>query len=91
MKMRTTSTPLPYELLVIGSRGGGIHRSIPEIPIPRSSLRRHARQHWHLPPLVTFGLLLGGDRPALAMGVLSLFLVNLICVNPARDFLGTGN
>jgi uncharacterized hydrophobic protein (TIGR00341 family) len=36
-----------------------------------------------LPPLVTFGLLLGGGQPVLAMGALSLFLVNLICVNLA--------
>ncbi|MDQ6869920.1 MAG: TIGR00341 family protein [Pseudomonadota bacterium] len=36
-----------------------------------------------LPPLVTFGLLLGGGHPALAMGALSLFLLNLICVNLA--------
>lgn len=36
-----------------------------------------------LPPLVTFGLLLGGGQPALAMGALSLFLVNLFCVNLA--------
>ncbi len=36
-----------------------------------------------LPPLVTFGLLLGGGYLALAMGALSLFLVNLICVNLA--------
>jgi uncharacterized hydrophobic protein (TIGR00341 family) len=36
-----------------------------------------------LPPLVTFGLLLGGGHPVLAMGALSLFLVNLICVNLA--------
>ena len=36
-----------------------------------------------LPPLVTFGLLLGGAHPALAMGALSLFLMNLICVNLA--------
>ena len=36
-----------------------------------------------LPPLVTFGLLLGGGHSALAMGALSLFLVNLICVNLA--------
>ncbi len=36
-----------------------------------------------LPPLVTSGLLLGGGHPALAMGALSLFLVNLICVNLA--------
>jgi uncharacterized membrane protein len=32
-----------------------------------------------LPPLVTFGLLLGGGKPEL----LSLFLMNLICVNLA--------
>jgi uncharacterized hydrophobic protein (TIGR00341 family) len=36
-----------------------------------------------LPPLVAFGLLLGGGHPALAVGALSLFLVNLICVNLA--------
>lgn len=36
-----------------------------------------------LPPLVAFGLLLGGGQPALALGALSLFLVNLICVNLA--------
>ena len=36
-----------------------------------------------LPPLVAFGLLLGGGYPALAMGALSLFLMNLICVNLA--------
>jgi uncharacterized hydrophobic protein (TIGR00341 family) len=36
-----------------------------------------------LPPLVTFGLLLGGGHPASAMGALSLFLMNLICVNLA--------
>jgi uncharacterized hydrophobic protein (TIGR00341 family) len=36
-----------------------------------------------LPPLVTFGLLLGDWQPALAIGALSLFLVNLICVNLA--------
>jgi uncharacterized hydrophobic protein (TIGR00341 family) len=36
-----------------------------------------------LPPLVAFGLLLGGGHPALAMGALSLFLLNLICVNLA--------
>ncbi|MGD0652901.1 MAG: TIGR00341 family protein [Thermoguttaceae bacterium] len=36
-----------------------------------------------LPPLVTFGLLLGGGEPELAMGALSLFMVNLICVNLA--------
>ena len=36
-----------------------------------------------LPPLVTSGLLLGGGHLALALGALSLFLVNLICVNLA--------
>jgi uncharacterized hydrophobic protein (TIGR00341 family) len=36
-----------------------------------------------LPPLVTFGLLLGGGQPVPAMGALSLFLVNLVCVNLA--------
>ena len=36
-----------------------------------------------LPPLATFGLLLGGGHPALAMGALVLFSVNLICVNLA--------
>ena len=36
-----------------------------------------------LPPLVTFGLLLGSGQPALATGAMSLFLVNLICVNLA--------
>jgi uncharacterized hydrophobic protein (TIGR00341 family) len=36
-----------------------------------------------LPPLVAFGLLLGGGHPAFAMGALSLFLVNLISVNLA--------
>ncbi len=36
-----------------------------------------------LPPLVASGLLLGGGHPALAVGALSLFLVNLICVNLA--------
>ena len=36
-----------------------------------------------LPPLATFGLMLGGGHPALAMGALSLFLMNLICVNLA--------
>jgi uncharacterized membrane protein len=36
-----------------------------------------------LPPLVTFGLLLGGGHLAPAMGALSLFLMNLICVNLA--------
>lgn len=36
-----------------------------------------------LPPLVTFGLMLGGGHPGPALGALSLFLVNLICVNLA--------
>ncbi len=36
-----------------------------------------------LPPLVTCGLLAGAEHSALAMGALSLFLVNLICVNLA--------
>ncbi len=36
-----------------------------------------------LPPLVTCGLLLGGGHTALAAGAVSLFLVNLICVNLA--------
>lgn len=36
-----------------------------------------------LPPLVSTGLLLGGGHPALATGALSLFLVNLICINLA--------
>ena len=36
-----------------------------------------------LPPLVTFGLLLGDGHSALALGALSLFLMNLICVNLA--------
>jgi uncharacterized hydrophobic protein (TIGR00341 family) len=36
-----------------------------------------------LPPLVTFGLLLGSGHPEPAMGALSLFLMNLICVNLA--------
>jgi uncharacterized membrane protein len=35
-------------------------------------------------PLVTFGLLMGNGKPALATGALSLFLMNLICVNLAR-------
>ncbi|MDZ4863470.1 MAG: TIGR00341 family protein [Gemmatimonadota bacterium] len=45
-----------------------------------------------LPPLVTFGLLFGGGHPALAMGALSLFLMNLICVNLAgvTTFLAQG-
>ena len=36
-----------------------------------------------LPPLVTSGLLLGGGHPGLATGAVSLFLVNLICINLA--------
>ncbi len=36
-----------------------------------------------LPPLVTFGLLLGGGHLAPAMGALSLFLMNLIGINLA--------
>jgi uncharacterized hydrophobic protein (TIGR00341 family) len=36
-----------------------------------------------LPPLVAFGLLLGSGHLALATGALSLFLMNLICVNLA--------
>jgi len=36
-----------------------------------------------LPPLVTFGLLLGVGHMASATGALSLFLINLICVNLA--------
>jgi uncharacterized membrane protein len=36
-----------------------------------------------LPPLVAFGLLMGNGQPALATGALSLFLMNLICVNLA--------
>lgn len=36
-----------------------------------------------LPPLVLFGLLLGGWQPVLAMDALSLFLMNLICINLA--------
>lgn len=36
-----------------------------------------------LPPLATFGLLLGGGHIGLALGALSLFLMNLICVNLA--------
>lgn len=45
-----------------------------------------------LPPLVTSGLLFGGGHPALASGALSLFLVNLICVNLAGviTFLAQG-
>jgi uncharacterized hydrophobic protein (TIGR00341 family) len=36
-----------------------------------------------LPPMVTFGLLLGGGQTKLAMGALSLLLANLICLNLA--------
>ncbi|MHB1093870.1 DUF389 domain-containing protein [Thiobacillus sp.] len=36
-----------------------------------------------LPPLVAFGLLLGSGHAALAMGALSLAMMNLICVNLA--------
>lgn len=36
-----------------------------------------------LPPLVTFGLLLGAGYPEFATGALSLFLINLVCVNIA--------
>jgi len=36
-----------------------------------------------LPPMVTFGLLLGGGQLALAMGALSLLAANLICLNLA--------
>jgi uncharacterized hydrophobic protein (TIGR00341 family) len=36
-----------------------------------------------LPPLVTFGLLLGSGHMSLATGALSLFLMNLICINLA--------
>jgi uncharacterized hydrophobic protein (TIGR00341 family) len=45
-----------------------------------------------LPPLVTFGLLLGAGFESLAFGALLLFLVNLICVNLAGvvTFLAQG-
>ena len=36
-----------------------------------------------LPPMVTFGLLLGGGQLQLAMGALSLLAANLICLNLA--------
>ncbi|MDR3492100.1 MAG: TIGR00341 family protein [Gammaproteobacteria bacterium] len=36
-----------------------------------------------LPPLVTFGLLLGSGYPVFAIGALSLFFMKLICVNIA--------
>jgi uncharacterized hydrophobic protein (TIGR00341 family) len=44
-----------------------------------------------LPPLVAFGLLLGGGHPALAMGAMSLFLVNLISVNVSGARHSSGN
>ena len=34
-------------------------------------------------PLVTFGLLLGGGQPGLAMSALALLLMNLVCMNLA--------
>ena len=45
-----------------------------------------------LPPLVTFGLMLGSGHLALATGALSLFLMNLICINLAgvTTFLAQG-
>jgi uncharacterized hydrophobic protein (TIGR00341 family) len=45
-----------------------------------------------LPPLVTSGLLLGAGYESLALGALSLFLVNIICVNLAgvATFLAQG-
>jgi|GEM_PF-34501 len=45
-----------------------------------------------LPPLVTFGLLLGSGHTSLAEGALLLFLVNFICVNLAgvATFLAQG-
>ncbi len=45
-----------------------------------------------LPPLVAFGLLLGGGHSALAMGALSLFFMNLVSVNLAgvATFLAQG-
>ncbi|NYT01906.1 MAG: TIGR00341 family protein [Methanosarcinales archaeon] len=45
-----------------------------------------------LPPLVTFGLLLGSGYTSLAEGALLLFLVNFICVNLAgvATFLAQG-
>lgn len=36
-----------------------------------------------LPPLVAFGMLLGSGQLALSLGALSLFLMNMICVNLA--------
>lgn len=36
-----------------------------------------------LPPLVTFGLLMGSGKTAMAQGALLLFLTNVICVNLA--------
>lgn len=45
-----------------------------------------------LPPLVTFGLLLGAGYETLSLGALMLFLVNVICVNLAgvATFLAQG-
>jgi len=45
-----------------------------------------------LPPLVTSGLLLGAGYESLALGALSLFLANIICVNLAgvATFLAQG-
>jgi uncharacterized hydrophobic protein (TIGR00341 family) len=36
-----------------------------------------------LPPMVTFGLLLGGGQTTMALGALSLLVANLICLNLA--------
>jgi uncharacterized hydrophobic protein (TIGR00341 family) len=36
-----------------------------------------------LPPMVTFGLLLGGGQATMALGALSLLVANLICLNLA--------
>lgn len=36
-----------------------------------------------LPPLVAFGMLLGSGQLALSLGALSLFLMNMICINLA--------
>ena len=36
-----------------------------------------------LPPLVTFGLLIGAEHIGMALGALLLFLINVICVNLA--------
>jgi uncharacterized hydrophobic protein (TIGR00341 family) len=45
-----------------------------------------------LPPLVTFGLLLGAGYETLSLGALMLFLVNVICINLAgvATFLAQG-